>query len=251
MADTIVITTNASQATDVTIRDMGIIIANSGGSETFTDIGNLSDAKLSEDLRTLATDDAFGAGSSTLILNDGTNNIDQDEIEIFLESLGDSQNTYWGVLAADPGTTPNNGDTYFNSSLNMMMLYDSTRSKWLSSETITLMFGKNNNTGAGAYYRGIGNLPLGQAGDIIGYPAIFNGTVVTLAYTRGDTDAATFEVTADGSAIATLASSATAGSSTSLDGDFSQDEIIAFRNEAGGNITSDVAAFVRIKWRAT
>ena len=113
------------------------------------------------------------------------------------------------------------------------------------------MFGKNNNTGAGAYYRGIGNLPLGQGGAIIGYPALFDGTVVSISYTRGDTDAATFEVTSDGSAIATLASSATSGSDTALNADFSQDEVIAFRNESGGNTTSDVAAYCRIKWRAT
>lgn len=251
MADTIVITSNASQATDVTIRDMGIIIPNSGGSDTFTDIGNLTDARLSTDLRDLAKDDAFGAGSSTLIISDGSNTIDQSEVATFLASLGDSGNTYWGALTTDPVTTPNDGDTYFNTTISMMMQYNDSRSKWLSIETLTLMFGKNNNTGDGAFYRGIDGLPLGQGTDNIGYPTIFDGTVISLAYTRGDTDSATFEVTEDGSTIATLASSAGSGSDSTLNADFSQGGVIGFRNQTGGNTTSDVAAYCRIKWRAT
>jgi hypothetical protein len=81
------IISNASTTSDVTIRDMGIIIPSGGSSETFTDKRNLKKARLSTYLRTLITDDAFGAGSSTLILNNGTDNINQSEAIAFLDSL--------------------------------------------------------------------------------------------------------------------------------------------------------------------
>lgn len=84
---TIVLKTNVSQATDVLIRDLGILVPNSGGSVTFTDIGNISDLKGSRNLRTLTTDDVFGAGSSTLIINDGTNDVAQAQVSMFMTSV--------------------------------------------------------------------------------------------------------------------------------------------------------------------
>ena len=81
---TVIIKSNASQGTDVLIPDMGIIIPNSGGAETFTDTGNIQNAYESQDLRTLCTDDAHGVGSSTVILNDGASDIPQADIDEFL-----------------------------------------------------------------------------------------------------------------------------------------------------------------------
>lgn len=249
MATTIVITTNVSQATDVTIRDMGIIIPNSGGSETFTDLGNLTDSKNSRDLRTLATDNAYGAGSSTLIITDGTNAIDQGELDAFLESLGETRPTDWGMLAADPTTTPNDGDRYYNTSIKKTMIYDSSRSKWLSEESFTLIFGRGQgNVGDGAFFRTVDRNRLTLSN---GWPAMFDGTVVGLAYTRDDSDSATFEVIADSSTIATLASSATSGFSNSLNGDFDQGDVITFRNQAGGNNVTDPLFYATFKWRST
>lgn len=119
---TLVITTNASQGSDVTIGDMGITIAASGGSETFTDARNILRAELSNNLRTLTTDDAHGAGSSTLILNDGTNNIDQADTGTFLgqvsqniisdtaEATGDITTTSTSpILATSMTITPASG----------------------------------------------------------------------------------------------------------------------------------------------
>lgn len=74
---TLIIKTNVSQATAVLIKDMGINIPASGGSTTFTSLRDFEDARLSKNLRALTTDNAFGAGSSTLIINDGTTNIAQ------------------------------------------------------------------------------------------------------------------------------------------------------------------------------
>jgi len=84
---TITILTNASQGTDVLIRDLGIVIPASGGSETFTDRNNIIKCSSSRNLLTLATDDAHGAGSSTLILNDGGGNIAQADAAEFLDAM--------------------------------------------------------------------------------------------------------------------------------------------------------------------
>ncbi len=83
-----------------------------------------------------------------------------------------------------------------------------------------------------------------------GFHALFNGTVVAVGYTRDDADSATFEVTSGGTNVATLASTATSGRSTTLNGDFTQGGILSVRNAAGGNTVTDGMGWVRIKWRA-
>lgn len=150
--------------------------------------------------------------------------------------------------ATDPvAPVPQNGDQYFNTVLAMTMEYDSVRTKWLSIDTATFQFGRNNNnTPAGNYYRGLQGLVLSATR---GFTAKFDGTVVALGYTRDDSDAATFEVTEDGNSIATLASSATSGRSTTLNGDFSQDDVLAVRNQAAGNVTTAVSGYFQVKWR--
>jgi len=94
---TIVISTNVSQATDVLIRDCGFYVPNSGGSVTFTDVGNINNIKASRNTRQLATDDAFGVGSSTIVLNDGTNDIDQDLVNTFLDSVDSVETIFLAI----------------------------------------------------------------------------------------------------------------------------------------------------------
>jgi len=88
---TLIIKTNTSQATDVLIRDLGFVVPNSGGSVTFTDILNLQDCNTSTNLRTYATDDAYGVNSSTLILNNGTSDIAQSQVDNFLSTVAGTQ----------------------------------------------------------------------------------------------------------------------------------------------------------------
>ena len=153
----------------------------------------------------------------------------------------------YGASATDPTTpTPADGDTYRNTALNMQMYYDGTRSKWLSSETAQIAFGRAGNVGAGAYYRGIDRRSYSATN---GRDAEHAGTVVAIAYTRNDTDAATFEVTAAGSSIASLASSATSGSDSTLDGGFTAGQVLGVRNQSGGNTTSQVMGWATVRWQ--
>lgn len=149
--------------------------------------------------------------------------------------------------AIDPvSPAPAAGDTYFNTSLNTLMEYDGSRSKWLSVSENVLLAGRNGNTAAGTYYRGSDSIILSATS---GFTAWFNGTVVAIGYTRTDTDAATFEVTANGTTVASLASSAVSGRTTSVDGNFAAGDVLAIRNAGGGNTTSDVQVWARVKWR--
>jgi len=155
---------------------------------------------------------------------------------------------YYPNSATDPTSpTPADSDIYYNTVLDMQMIYDATRSKWLSVESSIMDFGRSGNTGGGAYYRGPGEKAYSTDR---GRTAEYNGTVVSITYTRNDLDAATFEVTADGTGIATLASSALTGKDITLNGDFSADEILGVKNQTGSNTTRGVTGWVRLRWRA-
>lgn len=84
---TVIISTNAAQATDVTIADMGVIVPSGGGSLTFTDRLDIFNISESDDLRSLATDDAFGVNNSTIIVNDGVSDIAQADLGAYLDNV--------------------------------------------------------------------------------------------------------------------------------------------------------------------
>ena len=129
----------------------------------------------------------------------------------------------------------------------MTMHYDSSRTKWLSAETAEITFGRNGNTAAGAFYRGPGDRAYSST---LGRYAEHSGTVVSISYTRSDTDAAIFNVTSDGTTFSFLSSSAAAGNSATLDDDFSPSTVLGVKNQSvNGNPTTDVMGVVRIKWR--
>ncbi len=163
-------------------------------------------------------------------------------------AIGDAGIREYGKSATDPTVpTPADGDGYYNTALNMRMTYDGSRSKWLSERTAELWFGRSGNTGTGAYYRGPGNRAYSST---IGRNATHDGTIVSLTYTRNDTDAATFQITADGVTISALASAAQKGESVTLDNDFSAGAVLGARNASGGNTTQHVHGWAVIRWRA-
>ena len=153
---------------------------------------------------------------------------------------------HYPASATDPTSpTPAAGDIYYNTAINKEMRYDASRTKWLSSETVVLQFGRNGNVGTNTFYRGINGAVLSATR---GWPAIWNGTIVAFGYTRSDTDAANFEVVDAGTTLVTIASSANLGTETTTNTDFNQNAILAVRNGAG-NQTSNVQGWVHVKWR--
>lgn len=176
-------------------------------------------------------------GATAVIINSGTEQVQVDGV------------TYYGNSAGNPaarGGGFQDGDHYYDTTLHLEMRYDGSRVKWLSVESDMFQINRTGTTTAGNYYQ-IGNLSMSAT---LGFSAQFNGTIVSFSYTRSDADAATFDIVEGGASRATLASSATSGRSTALNGDFTAGGILAVRNQAGGNTTSDVIGWVRVKWRA-
>ena len=177
-------------------------------------------------------------GASAVIINSGTELVQVDGV------------TYYGTSAGLP--TPRaggfqDGDKFYDTNLDMEMRYDATRAKWLSVEAMICHFGRQGNNAAATYYRAIDGQVMSSTQ---GWYMPHNGTIVALGYTRSDSDAATFDVVEGGTSRATLASAATSGVSTSLDGNFSAGGILAVLNQAGGNTTTNVIAWVKVRFRS-
>jgi hypothetical protein len=88
MSNTLIVRSNASQGTAVLIKDMGVSVPASGGQDDFSESSLLDKARTSANLRTLTSDDAHGAGSHTLIVNDGANDIPSANVDAYLSNLG-------------------------------------------------------------------------------------------------------------------------------------------------------------------
>lgn len=101
---TLIIKSNAGTVADILIPDVGVLIPQAGGQETFIENDEILEFRESQDLVDLLTDDVFAVGSSTLILNDGTVDIAQDDVINFIDTLilPDS--------AEDFGVVKNNAD---------------------------------------------------------------------------------------------------------------------------------------------
>lgn len=112
MSRIVIIKSNAVTVTNPLIADLGFDVPSGGGSVTITNRFELDDISNSDSLVALATDNAFGAGSSTLIINDGVNDIAQADVADFLYNLEIvGTGGPFGVLERDssgnapPGTT--------------------------------------------------------------------------------------------------------------------------------------------------
>jgi len=172
--------------------------------------------------------------------NDGAN----ETLEISA-SLGGRYD--YGTASIDPvSPSPTEGDKYYNTVLEMEMRYDGSRSKWLSIETSIFGFGKTANNAGGSYYRSLDGISFSATN---GFPTFHSGTVLSLGYSRDDTDATVFQVTANGSEVAFLSSSAVSGESSALNGDFSPNVVLGVLNKSGGNTVTNGQGWVRVKWR--
>ncbi|MDB4278137.1 hypothetical protein N9917_00905, partial [Deltaproteobacteria bacterium] len=171
-------------------------------------------------------------GTTGVTIDSGTEQVEIDGV------------THYGSGAGLPTATSSgfqDGDKYWDTDIEAEMRYDATRSKWLSVEAMTLVFGRDGNTQVDQYYRAgsDGRVMSATGGYIMPFPA----TVVGLGYTRTDTDAATFEVTEDGAATtsaAELASTALKGRINTLNGDLADQAVLGVRNKTGSTTTSNV-----------
>lgn len=129
---TLIIKTNASHLTDLLIKDIGIIITSTGGFETFTDNVEIKEIQKSSNLRSYIIDDAYGADSSTVILNDGVGDIPQEDAIYFLQSI--LQDSYIRRAISEdliilPGTTELGRDSVIDDGVEVHIREDG---EWLT-----------------------------------------------------------------------------------------------------------------------
>lgn len=91
----LIVKTNILQNEDVLIRDMGVIIPKNGGFDTFGGSNRLEEARHSFNLRTFSTDQKFGTDGSTLILNDGVDDISFEDAGSFLDEIPNVRTNFW------------------------------------------------------------------------------------------------------------------------------------------------------------
>lgn len=266
MALPVVIAKNQT-GTPILLPSLGLTCPASPGTITLTDFATFFEVASDSTLNT-----RVNAGD--IVVNDGISDLSVGEAQAYLDATGNLNGPITGVVqgrvlrladntgrftetaitkmydpaAADPvAPAPANGDIYYNTTLEMWMTYDAGRAKWLSFEGDTFQVGQNGTVPVGTYYKGVAGKTLSDA---LGYTAPFDGTIVTLTYSRTDATSTAFEIMASGVQIGSVATAATTGFVNNLNADFSQGDILAVRNDAAGDSTRDAQVWVRMKWRA-
>lgn len=92
---TLYIKSNPATVANVLVPDMGILVPFGGNTHTVDQERELQLAKGSLDLQALLVDDAFGANSSTLILNNGTSDVAQDQALSYLQNFNATTVNSW------------------------------------------------------------------------------------------------------------------------------------------------------------
>lgn len=265
MALPVVIAKNLT-GTAILLTRLGLTCPVFPGEITLTDFATFFEVSADEVLDTRV-------GVNDILINDGTSDLSPAEALAYLDATGnlngpvtgagpgrfvrlvDVTGRYLEVADSrmyDPGAiapvakVPSDGDFYYNTALEMWMAYDAGRNKWLSFEGDTFQVGQNGTVPVGTYYKGVAGKTLSAT---LGYTAPYNGTVITLTYSRSNADATAFEVMASGAQIESVASAALTGFQNDLDGDFAQGSTLAVRNDAAGAGTRDAQVWVRMKWR--
>jgi hypothetical protein len=93
VSQTVVLRSNASSVSAIRVPDLGTDVPPAGGTITYTDRGPLLDCTLSSDVPTLSSDNAFGAGQHSLIVNDGASDVSPTDVGAFLANVLTIQGT--------------------------------------------------------------------------------------------------------------------------------------------------------------
>lgn len=83
----VIVKSNPNTTEDVVIGDVGIIIPKAGGTSEFSDKSEILEIANSTDVVTLATDNAYDPEGSTLIINNGVQDIPETVVASFLMNL--------------------------------------------------------------------------------------------------------------------------------------------------------------------
>jgi len=147
--------------------------------------------------------------------------------------------------ATNPASGMVDGDRYYNTTLKRWMSYDSSRAKWFT-ESARFGAGYQGTLALSAYLRAEGYVQMSAS---LGWVTHTAGTIVGFGWTRGDSDAATFELCANGVALTEIASAAVRGYDMSLNADFAANVVLSVRNKSTGNAMTNPLVWVEVRWR--
>jgi len=135
---------------------------------------------------------------------------------------------------------------WYNTTTSLMMFYDISRSKWLSTESHSLAGGRNGATAVSGFYRGQDGMVLDAT--TRGLPCR-TGTLTSISWSKTSAGSSTLEVLANGAVIAELNSNGVGVvRDDTVNADFSSG-LMSFRNKAGLVATSNVQIVVHYRLR--
>jgi hypothetical protein len=123
--------------------------------------------------------------------------------------------TFYGALSTAPTGTLLQGDMYFDTVLDELMVYDSSRSKWLSVALHAVHLNYNGTCAVDGKLRGYGGMPTVNSRG----PHTLKGTIVALGISKSDANASTIRVINAGSTAYDWSISAASGHQEKSDAD--------------------------------
>jgi len=154
---------------------------------------------------------------------------------------------YLGESAINPVGAFNGGETYYNTVLHEEMFYDASRSKWLSIATLTIGFGRNGTTSAGAMLKTAGNVRMVK--DIRGLLTKGKLTLVDWEASRVDVDAAKLIMYEGLVSIANLDFGVTNAIVTTQNVDIAANKILSIEVDGGFNAITNCSGTYALKLR--
>lgn len=180
---------------------------------------------------------------------DGTN----DLVVPQLDSLGrirvSIDNTGGVFVSASPPTLLDGSVLWYNTLDANVYYYDLTRSKWLSTQVVSVSAGRNGTVGAGQFYRGVDGMALDAS--TRGLPIHGNHTIVSISATKTDVGNSTLEVLNNGVVVGSLAMSGAGVQSSSPNIDITSG-LLSFRNAlSSASSTDNVQLTIQCRRRST
>jgi hypothetical protein len=198
------------------------------------------------------TTDGTQPGATTGVQDFGTLGLLTNSVGEFAAGQGVNVNgsRHFGARATDPApvVAAIAGDSYYNTDLEMSMVYDATRGKWLSTDTSAFQWASTGDIAPNTYLF-VGNVRVSAN---TGYVMPWNATVVAMGLTRSDVDTVDLWLLEAGVWKATLTSKATMVYKIDLNANLSANSPISlFNSGAGGtNVTiSNTFAWMQVRWR--
>lgn len=177
---------------NIFVKDLGVTIP-SGSSVNLTEILDIINILQSDNLKTEVNDE-------DITINDGTYDLPTIEGLKHITIQTEYEDIYYGesgwYIGPTPPEDPVDGKGWYDSTANILYVFDETRSKWLSINRIIVTFQKSGTVTS--QYLNIGDLALSS----VGYLVPRQGTIISCSIrATGGNDDCSFDIRDNGNQI--------------------------------------------------